>query len=241
MLEDVLWSSLTLLLSCSFHCGNVLVWPAENSHLMSLKPIVQELLSRGHNVTMLVPTASQQQVTSQSSNLHLEMVEVKFTAEELHAVWERYLHFWIYERHEVSMWRMYSRLRALSRNVTYIHEQICDGILRSKRLLEKLGLASYDIVLSDPVLPCGDLLAEKLHVPFVFTLRFSPGSVFERLCGKLPTPASFVPAATSELKAQMCFLERVQNVLSYLVHDLLQLLVWKQWDNFYSNILGEFQ
>ncbi|XP_069834341.1 UDP-glucuronosyltransferase 2A2-like isoform X4 [Dendropsophus ebraccatus] len=133
---------------------------------------------------------------------------------------------------------MYSTLRTLSRNVTYIHKQICNGILKSKKLLAKLKLSKYDVVLADPVLPCGDLLAQTLHIPFVYTLRFSPGFVFERLCGTVPAPASFVPAATSELQTQMCFLERVQNVLLYLVHDLLQLLVWKQWNNFYSNIVG---
>ncbi|KAM4708018.1 UDP-glucuronosyltransferase 2A2-like isoform 4-T4 [Discoglossus pictus] len=54
----------------------------------------------------------------------------------------------------------------------------------------------------------------------------------------MPAPASFVPAATSELQDQMDFLERMQNLLLYLVHDLFQMLVWKEWDIYYRNILG---
>ncbi|XP_063775867.1 UDP-glucuronosyltransferase 2A2-like isoform X1 [Pseudophryne corroboree] len=229
---------LHLLLAGICHCGSILVWPAEHSHLMILKLTLQELIGRGHKVTMLVHTASLQQVANESSGLQFEVVEVNFTAQELEAIWERFLQFWIYERHQVSFWRMYSTLRSLSRKVTYIHKQICNGIFKNERLLVKLQRSNFDIVLSDPVLPCGELLAQILQIPFVYTLRFSAGFVFERLCGKAPAPASFVPAATSELQEQMCFLERVQNLLLYLVHDLFQLLVWKEWDYFYSNILG---
>ncbi|XP_053559232.1 UDP-glucuronosyltransferase 2A1 isoform X4 [Bombina bombina] len=36
----------------------------------------------------------------------------------------------------------------------------------------------------------------------------------------------------------MFFLERVQNSLLYFVHDLFQFLVWKEWDFYYSSVLG---
>ncbi|XP_053317684.1 UDP-glucuronosyltransferase 2A1-like isoform X3 [Spea bombifrons] len=219
-------------------CGNVIVWPAEHSHLMSLKLIIGELIARGHKVTMLVHSASINQAAKESSSLHIEVVKVNFTSQELQSVWERFLQFWVYERHQIYFWKIYSTLRALSRNVTFIHKQICGAIVGSKKMLAKLRRSNFDVLLSDPVLPCGELLAQKLNIPFVYSLRFSAGFVFERLCGKAPAPSSFVPAATSELQEQMGFLERVQNFVLYLVHDLFQVLVWKEWDFYYSYILG---
>ncbi|XP_063314815.1 UDP-glucuronosyltransferase 2B31-like isoform X2 [Pelobates fuscus] len=227
-----------ILLAGRCHCGNVLVWPAEYSHLMSLKQIIEELIARGHRVTMLVHSASVQQAANKSSDFHVEVAKVRFTAQDLQSVWEKFLQFWMYERHHISFWKIYNTLRTLSRNVTYIHKQICNGVVGNKGMLAKIRQSNFDVLLSDPVLPCGELLAQKLNIPFVYTLRFSAGFVFERLCGKAPTPASFVPAATSELQEQMCFLERVQNFLLYLVHDMFQLLVWKEWDYYYSNVLG---
>ncbi|KAM4809971.1 UDP-glucuronosyltransferase 2A2-like isoform 1-T1 [Rhinophrynus dorsalis] len=227
-----------LLLAERCHCGNMLAWPAEHSHLMSLKLMIEELLNRGHRVTLLAHSASDQQVINESAAFHIEVVDVGFTSQELHTIWEKFLQFWVYDRHQVTFLKMYSTLRRLSRNVTYIHKQICDGILGNKRLLNKLQLSNFDVLLSDPVIPCGELLAQKLKIPFVYTLRFSAGFVFERLCGKAPAPASFVPAATSELQEHMCFFQRAQNFLLYLVHDLFQLLVWKEWDSYYSNVLG---
>uniref|UniRef100_A0A8C5M704 UDP-glucuronosyltransferase n=1 Tax=Leptobrachium leishanense TaxID=445787 RepID=A0A8C5M704_9ANUR len=220
------------------HCGNVLIWPAEYSHLMSLKWITEELIARGHRATLLVLSASDQQAINTSSGLQIEIVNVKFTARELQDVWEKFLWFWMYERHQISYLKIYSTLKMLSRNVTYIHKQICNGILGNKEMLAKLRLSSFDVLLSDPALPCGELLAQKLNIPFVYTLRFSAGFVLERLCGKSPTPPSFVPAATSELQEQMSFLERAQNVMLYVVHDVIQLLVWKEWDYYYSSVLG---
>ncbi|KAG3276519.1 UDP-glucuronosyltransferase 2B17-like, transcript variant X3 [Ictidomys tridecemlineatus] len=39
-------------------CGKVLVWPAEYSHWINIKAILDELLQRGHEVTVLTSTAS---------------------------------------------------------------------------------------------------------------------------------------------------------------------------------------
>ncbi|CAM4661572.1 unnamed protein product [Lepidochelys kempii] len=220
--------------------GKVLVWPADYSHWMNLKLVTEELASMGHNITVLVHSASLSVNTTSASALHFELIEVGFTSDRLRSLWEKFLHFWVYEKAQVSFWEMHSTMRSLSRSVSHIQRQICDGAVKSRKLLEKLRLSQYDVLLSDPVLPCGELLAELLRVPFIFTLRFSPGFSFERLCGQILTPPSYVPAATSELQEKMSFLERTENLLLYFIHDLLQLLVWKEWDSYYSSVLGEF-
>ncbi|XP_029456513.1 UDP-glucuronosyltransferase 2A2-like isoform X2 [Rhinatrema bivittatum] len=221
------------------HSSNVLVWPAEHSHWISLRFLAEEMMSRGHAVTVLVHSASLSASKNTSLGFHFETVRVGFTSDELRANWEAFLKFWIYERHQVSFWQIYRTMKSLSRAVASLHKQICDGAVKNRNLLSKLRLAEFDVLLSDPVLPCGELLAEKLEVPFVYSLRFSTGFVFERLCGQLPAPPSFVPAATSELQERMSFLERTENLLLYLLHDLLQFLAWKEWDSYYSRVLGK--
>ncbi|XP_074806330.1 UDP-glucuronosyltransferase 2A2-like [Natator depressus] len=210
------------------------------SHWMNLKLVTEELASMGHNITVLVHSASLSVNTTSASALHFEPIEVGFTSDGLRSLWEKFLRFWVYEKAQVSFWEMHSTMRSLSRSISHIQRQICDGAVKSRKLLGKLQLSQYDVLLSDPVLPCGELLAELLRVPFIFTLRFSPGFAFERLCGQILTPPSYVPAATSELQEKMSFLERTENLLLYLIHDLLQLLVWKEWDSYYSSVLGEF-
>ncbi|XP_008171484.2 UDP-glucuronosyltransferase 2A2-like isoform X3 [Chrysemys picta bellii] len=218
--------------------GKVLVWPADYSHWMNLKLVTEELASLGHNITVLVHSASLSVNATSASALHFEPIEVGFTSDRLRSLWEKFLRFWVYEKAQVSFWEMHSTMRSLSRSVSHTQRQICDGAVKSRKLLEKLRLSQYDVLLSDPVLPCGELLAELLRVPFIFTLRFSPGFAFERLCGQILAPPSYVPAATSELQEKMSFLERTENLLLYLIHDVLQLLVWKEWDSYYSSVLG---
>ncbi|XP_059578160.1 UDP-glucuronosyltransferase 2A2 isoform X4 [Alligator mississippiensis] len=218
--------------------GNVLVWPAEYSHWRNLKIVAEELVGRGHNITVLVHSASLSVNATSTSALHFETLEINFTAGELQALWERFLWFWIFEKSQLSFWQMHSTMRSLSRSITTLHRQICNGAVKNRKLLEKLHSSHYDILLTDPVIPCGELLAVMLRLPFIFTLRFSPGFAFERLCGQVLAPPSYVPAATSQLQEKMSFLERTQNLLLYFMHDILQLLVWKEWDSYYSRILG---
>ncbi|XP_044082138.1 UDP-glucuronosyltransferase 2B31-like isoform X5 [Neovison vison] len=57
------WISVLLLLqlSCYFSsgsCGKVLVWPTEYSHWINIKTILDELVQRGHEVTVLTSSAS---------------------------------------------------------------------------------------------------------------------------------------------------------------------------------------
>ena len=57
------WLSLLLLLqlTCYFssgRCGKVLVWPMEYSHWINMKIILEELVTTGHEVTVLTSLAS---------------------------------------------------------------------------------------------------------------------------------------------------------------------------------------
>ena len=121
-----------------------------------------------------------------------------------------------------------------------INIQICDGVLSNPALMMRLQKGGFDVLLADPVIIfCGDLVALKLGIPFVYTLRFSPVSTVERHCGKIPSPVSYVPAALSGLNDQMTFGERVKNTLSYPLQDYIFQSYWGEWNSYYSKILDK--
>ena len=80
------WASLLALyyyFSCVF-CGKVLVWPMEYSHWLNLKTILDELAQRGHEVTVLVSSASILVDPNKQSDIKFEVYPTFFTKNELH-------------------------------------------------------------------------------------------------------------------------------------------------------------
>uniref|UniRef100_A0A8D2JS30 UDP-glucuronosyltransferase n=1 Tax=Sciurus vulgaris TaxID=55149 RepID=A0A8D2JS30_SCIVU len=105
--------------------------------------------------------------------------------------------------------------------------------------MEKLWETKYDVMVIDPVLPCGELVAELLGIPFVNTIRLSMGNTVERYCGHLPFLPSYVPVSMGGLTDRMTFLERVKNVMLTLFFDfVLQQYDFQFWDQFYGEALG---
>ncbi|XP_025241626.1 UDP-glucuronosyltransferase 2B9 isoform X3 [Theropithecus gelada] len=75
---SVKWTSVILLIQLSFYfssgsCGKVLVWAAEYSHWMNMKTILEELVQRGHEVTVLASSASILFDPNNSSALKIEV------------------------------------------------------------------------------------------------------------------------------------------------------------------------
>ncbi|KFP98367.1 UDP-glucuronosyltransferase 1-1, partial [Leptosomus discolor] len=67
-------------------------------------------------------------------------------------------------------------------------------------------------VLTEPVIPCGQILAEHLSVPSVFFLRALPcGLDFEAT--QCPNPPSYVPRIFTEYTDHMNFFQRVKNLI----------------------------
>ncbi|XP_067839517.1 UDP-glucuronosyltransferase 2A2-like [Heptranchias perlo] len=218
---------------------NVLIWPAEGSHWINLKSIIEELIERGHNVTVVIHTATLFVNYSEPSSMKFEVFHVPFTSETYNVFMMNLLAFWIYEKPLLSYWASYRKMLLILATGAKLNRQICDGIIKNHKLMQKLQEAKFKVLLADPVHFCGDLLAVKLGIPFVFTLRFSPGFAMERLCGQMPAPPSYVPAVMSEFSDKMTFTERFQNIFYLLMLDWTSMQFWSQWDSYYSEALGE--
>ncbi|XP_060637374.2 UDP-glucuronosyltransferase 2A1-like isoform X2 [Anolis sagrei] len=219
--------------------GNVLVWPADYSHWMNMKSIIHELTARGHQVTVLLPSFYQEAESSVSSNFHLEVVSVPFSKKDMDNFMQDFLHVWSYEKHEKPFWEFSITLYDFIMQLMSRYKFFCDNVFWNEKLLQKLESAAFDVLISDPVMVGGELLAEKLHVPFLYSLRFSFGNTMERICGNIPAPPSYVPASLGGLMDRMSFMERMANLLTYLFHDILSHhWIFKEWNKYYSDVLG---
>lgn len=220
--------------------GKILVWYTEGSHWINIKPVLDTLVDKGHQVTVLVPSSSMYMNSSEASRFRYEPFNVSFSMEEMKACMVNLLHFSMYEMDHMNYVQMYLRYMDLIRTELQYSLKTVDGIVRSDVVMTKLKKAKYDLLFADPIYPGSELLAEILDVPLVFTLRFSLVDNWERRCGQLPSPPSFVPGAMSKLTDRMNFFERVFNFLFYALNDIVtDLAYWKDTDKYYSEVKGE--
>lgn len=222
-------------------CGKVVVWPTDASHWINVKTLLEELVLRGHEVTVLVPSSNLLiNYQDTSSPFTFEVLQVPFTQRTLNAVMEDFLNFWMNEVSNLSTWEIMWRMKKDLEVFTSMSKQTCDTLVMNPQLIAKLQQAKFDVLVADPLSVGGELVAEILAIPFVYSFRFSEGNVVERLCGGLPSPPSYVPASTRGLTDQMSFVERLQNFLFYFYTDLFFLKFWRdEWDGYYSNVLGK--
>ncbi|XP_072137270.1 UDP-glucuronosyltransferase 2A1-like isoform X1 [Mobula birostris] len=218
---------------------NILIWPAEGSHWINAKSIINELIARGHNVTVAVNSASLFVNYSEPSPVQFEVFQVPFTIVDNDAFFNDLIEFWTNEKPFLSHWGAYRKFSKIMENAKKMRREVCDGLLKNDKLLERLRESAFKVLLSDPACCCGDILALKLGIPFIFSLRFSPGFVAERLCGQLPAPPSYVPTSLSEFSDKMSFPERVQNVFYTFMYQWIVEEIWSYWNSYYSEVLGE--
>ncbi|XP_057584124.1 UDP-glucuronosyltransferase 2B31-like isoform X1 [Hippopotamus amphibius kiboko] len=240
---SVKWLSLLLLLqlTCYFSsgsCGKVLVWPVEYSHWLNMKTILDELATRGHEVTVLTSSASILIDSNKPSAIKYETFPTSLTKDDF----ENFIQYFIEKGKNMakdSLWTFFSTLKSLFWEYSDICLKNCKDVVSNKKLMTKLHKSKFDVVLADAIGPCGELLAELLKVPLVYSLRFSPGYSVEKLSGRLTLPPSYVPVILSELSDHMTFMERVKNMIYVLYFDFwFQTFNEKKWNQFYSKVLG---
>ncbi|XP_012667601.1 UDP-glucuronosyltransferase 2A2 isoform X1 [Otolemur garnettii] len=219
--------------------GNVLIWPTDGSHWLNIQIILEELIQRNHNVTVLASAATLFIKSNPNSPVNFEVIPVSYKKSNIDSLIEHMIMLWRDHRPTpLTLWTFYKNLGKLLDSFFQINIQLCDGVLNNPKLMARLQNGGFDVLVADPVTICGDLVALKLGIPFIYTLRFSPASTVERHCGKIPAPVSYVPAALSELTDQMTFGERVKNTISYPLQDYIFQSYWGEWNSYYSKVLG---
>ncbi|XP_008592033.1 PREDICTED: UDP-glucuronosyltransferase 2B15-like [Galeopterus variegatus] len=240
------WTSAFLLLqvNCYFKFGSclkVLVWPTEYSHWMNMKTILDELLQRVHEVTVLTSSASILVDTNKTSGSKFEVYPTSLSKDVYEDTFMSLISKMVYDIPKDSFWSYFSQMQEILWEFSDYALMLCKEAVLNKKYMIKLQESRFNVILADAICPCGELLAELLQIPFVYSLRFSPGYTFEKYSGGLLIPPSYVPIVLSELKLsdQMAFMERVKNMIYVLYFDFwFQTCNMRTWDRFYSETLG---
>ncbi|XP_055444684.1 UDP-glucuronosyltransferase 2B17-like isoform X2 [Bubalus kerabau] len=148
---------LLLQLTCYFSggsCGKVLVWPVEFSHWLNIKTILDELVTRGHEVTVLISSASTIPNSSKPSTMKFETFPVSLTKSDYENFMERFLEELTYVAKD-SFWSYLSTVKSLFWEFFETALNMCKDAVSNKKLMTKLQESRFDILIADAVGPCG--------------------------------------------------------------------------------------
>ncbi|XP_061463768.1 UDP-glucuronosyltransferase 1A1-like isoform X2 [Rhineura floridana] len=203
--------------------GKVLVIPMDGSHWLSIHPVIEHLQQRGHQVVAVAPEVNLW--IKPSIHYTMKTFAVPYTKEYLKTELQK-LGYKIFARQPflARMTETFARIR----NITMLLFNNCKHLLHSKELIAYLEETKFDIVFMDPVSPCGQILAEYLHLPSIYYVRGIPcGLDFEAM--QCPNPHSYVPKFFSGNTDRMTFNQRVKNFLVGLLEFMICYILYSPY------------
>lgn len=213
--------------------GKVLVLPVDGSHWLSMKILVKELSRKGHEVMVLVPESSL--LIQSSDSYKTEVYKVPYTKAELDGKFDELKDDVFRKPPDIT--DMYVNLQRL---VSFTSMQVlgCESLLANKPLMDRLRSTGYDVLLSDPFLPCGPVLSHMFSIPALYFLRGLPCELDVK-ANQCPAPASYVPVYFSGNTPNMTFPQRVKNMLMTYVESFMCKLMYVHFDELASKHLGD--
>ncbi|XP_060088524.1 UDP-glucuronosyltransferase 1A1-like isoform X3 [Heteronotia binoei] len=202
---------LLLLSSLNFTSGGkLLVVPVDGSHWLSMLSVLNQLKQNGHETVVVAPEINMQ-IKPLDDLYTLKTYPVPFTKEELEEHFQESANGLFEELpFLVRFVRTYNRLKNTS---AYLFSA-CTNLLYNQELIKYLQQNKFDALFTDPVIPCGQIVAEYLGIPSVYFLQAIPcGLDYEAL--QCPSPLSYVPRQHTENTDHMTFGERVKNLLFF--------------------------
>ncbi|NWV70869.1 UD11 glucuronosyltransferase, partial [Malurus elegans] len=212
--------------------GRLLVVPVDGSHWLSMREMLDMLSQKGHEVVVVAPEVSLQ--IKPSKSFVMKMYPVPFTKEEMDEVFKRsILDLFAGGSFLERVMRQYEQ----AKKTTALFLATCTHLIHNKELIRSLEESKFDAVLTDPVLPCGAILAEYLSLPSVYFLQQIPCGL-EYQATQCPNPPSYVPrVGFSSSSDHMAFPERVKNFLISLSEPLFCHLFYSNYQSLASEFL----
>ncbi|NXI20708.1 UD11 glucuronosyltransferase, partial [Irena cyanogastra] len=211
--------------------GNLLVIPMEGSHWLSMKKVLIELSKRGHEIVVIAPDNT---ILIDSSDVYkLKTYPVPSMKEDL----EEHLRSlsaksFSQEPFLVRFWKLLLEYR---QSGTIFHAS-CKALLYNQELMKYIGDNHFDALLTDPVTPCGQIVALHFSIPSVFFLRVVPCGM-DVHAAQGPDPPSYVPRMFSEYSHHMTFSQRVKNFLIALSESFICNVVYSQFEELAAEVL----
>ncbi|KAL2087815.1 hypothetical protein ACEWY4_016643 [Coilia grayii] len=214
--------------------GKVLVMPVDGSHWLSMKLLVRELAARGHEILVLVPETSILLQGSDKEPYETQSFSVPYTATQLAESTKWLKENVFYPRPPLA--EISTNLGFLL-NFTGTQVKGCEALLYNAELMEGLRSRGFQLLLTDPFLPCGSIIADALALPAVYFLRGMPCGL-DTLALQCPSPPSYVPRFRSGSTDRMGFLERVNNFVMSGVELQLCRVMYASFDELAARFLG---
>ncbi|XP_072496842.1 UDP-glucuronosyltransferase 1A3-like isoform X12 [Notamacropus eugenii] len=186
--------------------GKLLAIPMDGSHWLSMREVVQELSLRGHKSVVLAPELSMH--IREGPFYTLKTFPVTFSKDQFHNM-QKDPHL-LFET--APFLKRFFDMAAGMKVFADMHFGFCTDLVYNKELMKFLEQAHYDAVLTDPVVPCGALLAQYLSIPAVYFFRGIPCD-FTAEGTRCPNPFSYIPRMFTENTDHMTFLQRIKNIL----------------------------
>uniref|UniRef100_A0A672LJF8 Glucuronosyltransferase n=1 Tax=Sinocyclocheilus grahami TaxID=75366 RepID=A0A672LJF8_SINGR len=153
--------------------GKVLVYPSDGSHWVNMKVLIEELHTRGHNVTLL--RASNSWYIKEESPFYTSITVYNSGGIEKELLDAFTKHILVIRREKLSFWTTSHWPQRLERQDSSA----------------SLHTAKYDLVLTDPAFGGGVFLARHLGLPLVLNVRWTMhGEAHYEIA---LSPLSFVP------------------------------------------------
>lgn len=201
--------------------GKILVFPLDGSHWVNMKILIEELHAKGHKITVVRPSdswyISEKSPFYTSVNLPnpggFEENFATFLSQQLEVLLQsKPSSFWSH------MWTQIQKEWLVVDQFSQFHKRMSEMIAQmfeDENLMRSLNDAKYDVVLTDPGIGGGAMLARWLQVPLVFNVRWTIQGEAHFLIA--PSPLAFIPFTATELTDKMTFSQRIKNVLSYIL------------------------
>ncbi|PKK29567.1 UDP-glucuronosyltransferase 1-9 [Columba livia] len=211
--------------------GKLLVVPMDGSHWLSMKPVVEKLTERGHEVVVLTPEVSWQ--VRKTETYTVKTYPVSYTVEDLDNNFRDYLAVHLKDLpFPLNTLAMYNSFV----DVLHMFFAPCKDLFRNKETLQYLNQSGFDAVLTDPIFMCGATVSNYLSLPFVFFMRGLPCNLHYE-AAQCPSPLSYAPRLFTFNSDRMTFFQRVENALVSLLEPVYCYGFYKEALAFSSEVL----
>ncbi|XP_034049985.1 UDP-glucuronosyltransferase 2C1-like isoform X2 [Thalassophryne amazonica] len=209
-----------LLTSLVVQGGKILVFPVDGSHWLSMNLLIQSLHDRGHDITV-VRTATSWYIKETSPHYRSITVTLPeaMDIEEQDFFSSFLVKMLAIQKEGASMMAFLSYYWEMLSSLANIHQQaflFVEEMFENKSLMQHLHDTKFDVVLLDPGVPVGVLVAHKLKLPFVYNLKWITSGEGHFVIA--PSPVSYVPTSGHVVSDKMTFFQRVQNTFYYLLN-----------------------
>ncbi|XP_036451400.1 UDP glucuronosyltransferase 5 family, polypeptide G2 [Colossoma macropomum] len=192
----------------------------EGSHWVNMEVLVKELHSRGHQLSVIRQSKSW---FVQERSPYYTSIPVKLVKKEAGVdLFSTAMHNVLEGRRKGPFAGALAQVSELSRIMKMAHRLTCgmlSTLLEDKDLMAQLRDDHYDLMLTDPGMPAGTIVAHYLNLPLVYNVRWT--TFGEGHFSIAPSPISYVPVPGTGLTDHMGLLERAHNFLYYSL-NLLQ-------------------